>query len=278
LSNSDDAGSGSASDLSPDQKAREETTYPAAVSLPGSPAISATLEGSEASKLPPESTELAVTPLWWIAALVADIILVVLHANNLLWSSMSTNVFLELVAIGNTVIAAGLYFYDLRKAVNDNLITGKRGQDMDIAIAWFVNLIMLCSGGYALYLFDSSKHTETFLTLQADDFYLLMIVISFIMFSGLDLFFSNRSISRRKTREYWELLFFVDAPATVAFVILSLLYVVGKHYQQNVIPFELFSGAIIMQMLIADVLFLLVQTNLHHVALTNSLVRNVTEK
>jgi hypothetical protein len=216
-------------------------------------------------------------PLWWIAALIVDIVLVALHANNIVWPSMSTNVCVELVAIGNTVIAAGLYFYDLRKAVNDNLITGKRSRGMDITLAWVVNLIMLCSGGYALYLFDSSKHTETILTLQADDFYLLTIVVSFIMFSGLDLFFSNQTKSRRKTREYWELLFFVDAPATVAFVILSFLYVFGKHYQQHVIPFEIFSGAIIMQMLIADVLFLLVQTNLHHVALTN-FSRNVTEK
>jgi hypothetical protein len=71
-------------------------------------------------------------------------------------------------------------------------------------------------------------------------------------------------------------LLFVDGPATIAFVFL-LVYLVITSFGNHTVEKHVMAGAVVMQMLIADTLFLLVASNVHHVLLAK-LCREVNQE
>ncbi len=103
-----------------------------------------------------------------------------------------------------------------------------------------------------------------------------MVAFSFAIFVRLDYLFARKSVIFRKVRDYWALLFFVDLPAMLAFAFLlvyaAVTHFVGAESNKNVL-----AGAVVMQMLIADTLYVVIVTNCHHWLLANRLCDGVTE-
>ncbi len=80
--------------------------------------------------------------------------------------------------------------------------------------------------------------------------------MSFLIFLILDVIFAYISTDFRKTRAYWVLCLFVDGPAVIAFVILLLYLTIAPTPSTDIM-----SGAVVMQMLVADTLYLFVASN-----------------
>src|SRR5262249_31803742 len=100
----------------------------------------------------------------------------------------------------------------------------------------------------------------------AYEWYLGWLLGSFLIFLLLDFAFAFLSTDFRKTRSYWILCALVDGPAMFAFLILRGYLDVAPTANT-----EIMSGAVVMQMLIADFLYLLVASNVPAWLLANHL-------
>jgi hypothetical protein len=254
-----------------------DVTFPAAVVSPGAESITVEARAPDsAGRIPLGKIERGAFPSSWLIVFLFDVIATVGYLKGYIATGMTALAFFEILAILNTIGAAFLYFADLYQAADNNLLTRKQGWLVGVTLLGAVNVVMLAIAGISRYLHELGLSQPTVFGVESGEFmywsnitYVILLILSFSMFAILDVVFSWKSISDRKTREYWELLFFVDAPVSIAFLILGTLYVLDARSVdlQPPISFEVLSGAIITQMIFADLLFLLVQTNLHHIAL-----------
>jgi hypothetical protein len=98
------------------------------------------------------------------------------------------------------------------------------------------------------------------------EWYLGWLTASFVTFVMLDFLFAFLSQDFRKTRAYWILCVLVDGPPVFAFLIFRLYLDFSPAANT-----EIMSGAVVMQMLIADFLYLLVAGNFPAWLLANHL-------
>lgn len=167
----------------------------------------------------------------------------------------------ELIALFDTAVFAIFYFLDLKRQTSDTL-----HYDISllyVGIFWLINFLLLVAAAsliiwHDLYPTSIASGLNYLYTL-----YLGSVIISFGIFTWLDFRFATSAKRFTKIREYWTLLFFVDAPATAAFFFLLLLYVTTGYFGRT-LNLDIFAGAVVMQILIADTLFLVVASNLHN--------------
>lgn len=183
----------------------------------------------------------------------------------------------EVIAVLDTLLFAIIYFRDLMKEAGvkpPRLEFGK--SSFLIGIIWLANFIFLLIALAALLYSEHPLTLKTEQEISAPSFnwiyvaYLFFLFLSFLIFTLLDFSFARDSKVFKKIREYWALCLFVDGPATIAFIVL-LIYMLLLHFSGRIVSVDVISGAVAMQMLIADTLYLVVASNFHHWLLANRL-------
>ncbi len=163
----------------------------------------------------------------------------------------------EMVAIVLTIYLAVFYsfiitFETAKRRLDGSLVT------LVIGMMCILNIAILTLGVYFLkkYLMSGEASQGYYIG------YLASVFVGFVFFTLLDLFAAHGLRSYRSTREYWALGSFCDGPAAFAFAML-LVYAGLFFLQTGKVPSEqTIGGAIVMQMIIADVVYLGVATNL----------------
>lgn len=165
----------------------------------------------------------------------------------------------EVVAIFTTVLLAILFFVDLfhqsaKKNVDHSLWL------LGVGVCALINMFLIV---FALLFLCAPEQLGVTDKAWAVRLYSLCIAFSFQIFALLDAFFAHGVRDFQKTREYMELLFFVDGPAALAFFFLFAYSSIGSISGNTPINKEVLSGAVVMQMLLANVLFVIVVSNWH---------------
>lgn len=180
----------------------------------------------------------------------------------------------EIIAIVNTCLFGLMYFRDLYREAKDSTRLRTGQSTLVVVLLWAVNLLFLV---VALGLLVYSEHemaknpsTPTGVGFWLYVTHLLLLIMSFVIFTRLDYVFARDSKVFRKTREYWAYCLFIDAPATVAFLVL-ILYLLLIYSFGPPLNLDVISGAIAMQMLITDTLYLVIASNFHLWLLANRL-------
>jgi hypothetical protein len=179
----------------------------------------------------------------------------------------------EIIAILDTFIFSIFYFKDLWDEAGTDRVLIERGAIL-IGVAWIANVLFLLLALTALIFYDHLKANSNW-GLFTYFGYLILIFVSFLIFAVLDLWFARKSKAYNKVREYWCLGLFVDGPATLAFM-LVLVYLIVLTSSGRTVSTDIISGAIVMQMLIADILYLLVASNFHHWFVANHLSKGTS--
>lgn len=187
----------------------------------------------------------------------------------------------EIIALADTFILSIFYFLDLRSEAKDGKFEFGAGTPF-IGSFGIINLFLLLAAIVVLIGSDYLRaevdkggsvrlvHGVSIIVIIYIG-YTFLLFGSFLIFAGLDFVFSRRSKSYPKqTRKYWFLGVFVDGPATIAFMIV-LVYFIVVLWSGRIPSTEIVSGAVVMQMLIADTLYLLVASNFHLWLLANHL-------
>lgn len=220
--------------------------------------------------------------IWVLLFLLASIIgAIVLGANGGL-KGVRGIVCWEIIAIVDTTLFAIMYFADLwNEAKKQSLTFGPSTLLTGFIIA--LNFIFL---GAAIVILLYSERSLSSSKAENEIFvpgfswlyvgYLLFLIMSFLMFTRLDYVFARDSKVFKKTREYWAYCLFVDAPATIAFIIL-LVYLLVIHKVGTMTNLDIISGAVVMQMLIADTLYLVIASNFHLWLLANRLSKGCNQ-
>jgi hypothetical protein len=165
----------------------------------------------------------------------------------------------ELIALFDTFVFAIFFFYDLYKQTKDE---EHFNNDFGLAlmgVLWVICLFLIVISGYFLLnassTEDSLERTKFFLIYQSTVF------ITFLIFAILDYAFAIKSRKYRKMRQYWTLLVFVDGPAATAFFLLLLYSLVASTNENS---HAIISGATVMQMILANLLYLMIDSNWHN--------------
>jgi hypothetical protein len=101
--------------------------------------------------------------------------------------------------------------------------------------------------------------------------------LSFVIFCGLDYQYATGHKAFKKSREYTFLLFFVDAPAAAAFGIMLFYSSAVDLLTERTVSEQLLGGAIVFQMLLANLIFLLVQGNVINNLFATKVCENIRE-
>jgi hypothetical protein len=179
---------------------------------------------------------------------------------------------LELFAAFTTILLSMIFFSRLHKEVKaaTHYIDGKTRVRfnvdetiMSVLVAWCVNVII--SVLIILSLLQSQGIVPIFL-MEAKYWllaYVALLTISFGIFSFTDIFVAKQSLSFGMVREYWALFVFCDAPAFVGFLC-TFIYVLATFTPDGwSVNSGIVSGAVFMQMAVADAIFVLVSTNMY---------------
>ena len=211
---------------------------------------------------------------WWLILGngVAFVYGVIAYRFLAKWSFPAPLLVWEVVALLTTGVLAYYFFRDLKEH--------SEGQQIEFSFGIFVVGIAFLANIASLFAaFSFVALGKSFWGIQdkttAYMLYTGFVAISFSLFAYVDYKFAYHVTDFRKTREYMELLFFVDGPAAAAFILLLLYAFGGSVFGVNAFATDVFVGAVVMQMLLADILFVVVYSNWHWSTFCRRLAHNV---
>ena len=165
----------------------------------------------------------------------------------------------EWCAILNTLFLGLCYFDDLTKYIGDpELFEQKSIPSFLVGAGFLVVVVSLVSAIVVLGSSGIGSHVDPYYRV-----YLLLLLLSFGSFMGLDAYFAYYVKVYAKVREYWAVMLFVDLPTVIAFGIVVIYEWLTSRFGEPVDKGVL-AGAVVMQMLIADTLFLIIGSNVHY--------------
>lgn len=178
----------------------------------------------------------------------------------------------EVIAVLDTIVFAWLYFSTLKKQAKTLSAYNLGPSAFSVGALWTVNIVFLFLALFALLASEVAAETAKSLSRWLYLAYLILLTLSFLIFTRLDYVFARDSRLFKKTREYRDYSIFVDGPASIAFIILlAYFFFIQPFRTLNV---DIVSGAVVMQMLIADTLYLVIASNFHNWLLANRLSRD----
>ena len=184
--------------------------------------------------------------------------------------------FTEMIAVVNTVVFGALYFAELFATAKDPTAFGAYSYKSLWLVLWGcvagVCLLVAFLGLWLTEFPGASQVDESFTNTVrqwARVVYIGGVLVSFIVFAWCDFRFARLVTKFRFTRTYWTLFAFGDLPTVLTAMFFAWFFYVSQAATSNG-SYEartLVSGALVAQMLFADVLVLTTSINLQYAML-----------
>lgn len=120
-----------------------------------------------------------------------------------------------------------------------------------------LNCIVICGAGVVLRLYTGSGETKFGLYVA----YVVLTFAAFLIFTILDFMAAHLSRGFRLARMYWGLSLLCDGPAAVGFLLLLVYIGVFSLRSGAPPPIETIGGAVAMQLMIANAIYIGIATN-----------------
>ncbi len=168
---------------------------------------------------------------------------------------------MEATAIMVTLVLSIAYTLEVfREAKADGALGGSRNGRTLLVIGGgsVLNCFVIIYAGWYLRSYTASAETDFSYYIG----YVVFTFFAFLIFTILDFLAMYKSCGWKLARSYWGLTLFCDGPAAVAFL-LVLAYISIYSWQSGSYPrVETIGGAVAMQLMIANTIYLIIATNL----------------